>query len=312
MTDFTNAGQHRPLLGARGSATSPLTPRAAKFRVLDLFAGIGGFSLGLERTGGFEAAAFCEIEPYPQRVLQKHWPKVPIYDDIKELTAAKLAADGIAVDVITAGWPCQDISLAGEGAGLGGERSGLFYEVARLIGELGPKYVIMENVAALLGRGLADVLGTLASLGYDAEWHCIPASHVGAPHRRDRIWIIAYRRSVGPQGVSETGPERGATGRVGGKHTGLGVMPVLRRLPMPAPRFARMGVRLPCSRRERMRRVEYGPLFGSDWWPAFTEPVRVAHGLPDRSHRLKALGNAVVSQIPELIGRAILQSETIK
>lgn len=169
----------------------------AKLRTLDLFAGIGGFSLGLERTGGFETVAFCEIEPFPQKVLRKHWPEVPLYDDVRTLTAERLAADGIAVDVITGGFPCQDISTAGKGAGLAGERSGLFYEIARLIGELGPLFVILENVSALLGRGLADVLGTLATLGYDAEWHCIPASHVGAPHRRDRIWIIAYPSSAG-------------------------------------------------------------------------------------------------------------------
>ena len=106
-----------------------------KLRVLDLFSGIGGFSLGLERTGGFETVAFCEIEPFPRRVLAKHWPEVPQYDDVRTLTAARLAADGIAVDVITGGFPCQDISLAGKGAGLAGSRSGLWSEIARLSGE---------------------------------------------------------------------------------------------------------------------------------------------------------------------------------
>jgi DNA (cytosine-5)-methyltransferase 1 len=161
-------------------------------RVLDLFSGIGGFSLGLERTGGFKTVAFCEIEPFPRRVLAKHWPEVPCYHDVRELTADQLAADGIGIDVICGGFPCQDISFAGKGAGLAGERSGLWSEYARLIGELQPRYAIVENVSALLSRGLADVLGDLAALGYDAEWHCIPASAVGAPHRRDRIWIIAH------------------------------------------------------------------------------------------------------------------------
>ena len=161
-------------------------------KVLDLFSGIGGFSLGLERTGGFETVAFCEIEEYPRRVLAKHWPHVPCYDDVRTLTADRLAADGIAVDVICGGFPCQDISTAGKGAGLEGERSGLWSEIARLVGELRPRYVIVENVSALLGRGLGTVLGDLAALGYDAEWHCIPASYVGAPHRRDRIWIVAH------------------------------------------------------------------------------------------------------------------------
>lgn len=108
-----------------------------KLRVLDLFSGIGGFSLGLERTGGFETVAFCEIEEFPRKVLAKHWPDVPCYRDVRELTGARLAADGIGVDVICGGFPCQDISFAGKGAGLAGERSGLFYEIARLAGELG-------------------------------------------------------------------------------------------------------------------------------------------------------------------------------
>ena len=147
-----------------------------KLKVLSLFAGIGGFDLGLERTGGFETVAFCEIEPFAVRVLNKNWPGVPVYGDVRELTADQLRADGIAVDVICGGFPCQDISVAGSGAGLAGERSGLWSHYARLIGELRPRYVIVENVAALLSRGLGDVLGSLAAVGYDAEWHCVPAA----------------------------------------------------------------------------------------------------------------------------------------
>ena len=150
-------------------------------RLLDLFSGIGGFSLGLERSGGFKTVAFCEIEPFCRRVLAKYWPDVPCYDDIRTLTAERLAADGVGVDAVCGGFPCQDISVAGKGAGIAGERSGLWREYARIIGELRPRFVIVENVAALLGRGLGDVLGDLAALGYDAEWHCIPASAVGAP-----------------------------------------------------------------------------------------------------------------------------------
>jgi DNA (cytosine-5)-methyltransferase 1 len=161
------------------------------YKVLDLFSGIGGFSLGLERTGGFKTVAFCEIEPYPCKVLAKHWPDVPIYNDVRELTGDRLKADGLNPEIITAGFPCQDISVAGKGAGITGERSGLWSEIARLVGEIHPRYVILENVSALLNRGLEQVLRDLTEVGYDAEWHCIPASHIGAPHRRDRIWIVA-------------------------------------------------------------------------------------------------------------------------
>jgi DNA (cytosine-5)-methyltransferase 1 len=169
-------------------------------RVLDLFSGIGGFSLGLERTGGFKTVAFCEIEPFPRRVLAKHWPEVPIYNDVKTLTADILRRDGIAVDVITGGFPCQDLSVAGKQRGMGeGTRSGLWSEIVRLVGELRPQFVIVENVAALLagpserrGGWFGRVLGDLAECGYDAEWENIPASALGAPHRRERIWIVAH------------------------------------------------------------------------------------------------------------------------
>lgn len=168
----------------------------SKLRVLDLFSGIGGFSLGLERTGGFETVAFCEIEPYCRRVLEKHWPSVKQYDDVRTLTADTLARDGIAVDVICGGFPCQDISAAGKRAGLAGERSGLWREFARLVRELGPRFVVMENSAEMLGNGLGNVLGDLASFGFGATWECLPAAVLGAPHGRDRIWIIAYSEKV--------------------------------------------------------------------------------------------------------------------
>ena len=123
----------------------------AKLKVLDLFSGIGGFSLGLERTGGFETVAFCEIEEYPRRVLAKRWPGVPCYEDVRTLTAARLRADGITrVDALTGGFPCQDLSVAGKGLGLAGSRSGLWSEIVRLAGELRPKFIIVENVANLL------------------------------------------------------------------------------------------------------------------------------------------------------------------
>lgn len=156
-------------------------------KVLDLFSGIGGFSLGLERTGGFETVAFCEIEDGPQHVLNHHWPGVPLYDDIKTADFGHVGP----VDMVTAGFPCQDISQAGKGAGLSGERSGLFWHILRSLRMVGRPRLLLENVAALRSRGMGEVCGALAEIGYDAEWHCIPASAVGAPHQRDRIWIVA-------------------------------------------------------------------------------------------------------------------------
>jgi len=162
---------------------------------LDLFSGIGGFALGLQRTGGFKTIGFCDFDAKTHPVLKKNFPGVPIYDDVRTLKGADIGT----VDIVTGGFPCQDLSVAGKGAGLKGERSGLWYEMHRIIKETRPKWVIAENVAVLRSRGLDEVLGSLAEIGYDAEWHCIPASAVGAPHRRDRIWIVAY-----PNGSVET------------------------------------------------------------------------------------------------------------
>lgn len=176
-----------------------------KLKVLDLFSGIGGFSLGLERTGYFETAAFCEIEPFPRSVLAKRWSEVICYEDVRKLTAAKLSADGLAIDVITGGFPCQDLSVAGAMAGMGeGTRSGLWSEIDRLIGELRPSFVIVENVANLLsgpserpGAWFGRVLGDLAERGYDAEWQNIRAAAAGLPHERQRAWMVAYPSEIG-------------------------------------------------------------------------------------------------------------------
>ena len=173
----------------------------SKLKVLDLFSGIGGFSLGLEKTGKFETVAFCEIEKYPRMVLSKHWPDVPVYDDVTELDNERLESDGITgIDVITGGFPCQDISIAGKGAGLSGERSGLWYEYQRLISDIRPRYAIVENVSALLNRGLADILGGLASLGYDATWTMLDSQYAGTPQRRRRVYILGVRDGI-PEGT---------------------------------------------------------------------------------------------------------------
>jgi len=154
-----------------------------------LFSGIGGFDLGFERAG-IETTWQVEIEDYARRVLQRHFPRAQRFNDIRECGKHNLAP----VDIVSGGFPCQDISNAGKRAGIDGERSGLWSEYARIIRELRPRYVVVENVAALLGRGMERVLGDLAACGYDAEWQSISAAHVGAPHLRERIWILAYPR----------------------------------------------------------------------------------------------------------------------
>jgi site-specific DNA-cytosine methylase len=167
----------------------------APLRVLDLFSGVGAYSLGLERTGGFRTVAFCEIEEYPRKILRKHWPDVPIFEDVRALNATVLRDAGIVPQWIVAGWPCQDISSAGTGHGLDGARSGLWTEIARLARELGVEGLILENSSNLLaingGADFGTVLGDLAALGHDAEWHCLPAAAFDAPHIRDRLWIVA-------------------------------------------------------------------------------------------------------------------------
>ena len=205
--------------------------------------------------------AQVEIDDYANRVLAKHWPQVRRFRDVRECGAHNLPR----ADVIAGGFPCQDISNAGKRAGITGERSGLWAEFARIIGELRPCYVLVENVAALLHRGIDRVLGDLAALGFDAEWHCIPASAVGAPQQRDRLWIMGH--TVDDARISE----------------GWGRILISRSALASA----------------------------DDFWKGAAEPPfhGVAYGVPYGSYRLRSIGNAVVPQIPEIIGRAILQAE---
>jgi len=275
-----------------------------------LFAGIGGFDLGFERAG-MECKWQVEIDEYANRVLEKHWPSVRRHGDIKTFPPDP---DDWRVDCICGGFPCQDISYAGRGAGLDGERSGLFYEAVRVIREVGPRVVVLENVAALLTRGLDDVLGTLASLGFDAEWHCIPAAAVGAPHRRDRVFIVCYSQSVirrhepkdirdgigrksGIEStktsidsgeVSDTEGERFRERRAGGI-TGIG--PGEEDETDVADTFA-------TTKRDGD---------GREWWAIEPDVGRVANGVPNRVQRLRGLGNAVVPQVAEWIGRRVVE-----
>ena len=265
-------------------------------KVLDLFSGIGGFSLGLERAG-MTTVAFCEIDKKAQQVLRKHWPNVPIFEDVCTLTKELLDERGITIDVICGGFPCQDISLAGKGAGIEGERSGLWTEYARIISELRPKFVIVENVSALLSRGLDRVLGDLAEIGYDAEWHCIPASAVGAPHRRDRIWIVAYPNANSIHGRSKSQfPDNSGGEKICDEFGGLrsNVADALRE-------GLERQWQIACG-----ASAEHENVGNACWWAVEPDVGRVAHGVPARVDRLRQLGNAVIPQIPEMIGRAIM------
>jgi DNA (cytosine-5)-methyltransferase 1 len=225
-----------------------------------LFSGIGGLDLGFERAG-FKCVWQVEINEYARRVLARHWPEVPKHDDIRTFTNAAY------VDIVAGGFPCQDISYAGKGAGLAGTRSGLFYEAMRVVREVGPRFVVLENVAALLTRGLDEVLGTLASLGYDAEWDCLPASSFGASHYRNRIFIVASNaNSEGLEGRSQ--------------------------IDRPNTQVDTQRPRMPIERH--------------GGWTAEPAVGRVANGVPKRVDRLRGLGNAVVPQVAEYVARRLL------
>lgn len=262
---------------------------AGKLRVLDLFSGVGGFSLGLERTGGFETAAFCEIDWYCREILDTHWPDALNHHDVRGVEAAGMGFLG-PIDVICGGFPCQDISLAGSGAGLAGARSGLWFEFARLIREFRPNLVLVENVSELLGRGMGVVLGSLASLGYSAWWRCIRASEVGARHGRDRVWIVAY-------------PE--LWGMAFGRRIADTVNTLLdaKRVSRPQPSGGAF---------------KAAPLVDGLWetlergnetgWKDQPGLARITHDVSSRVAEYSAMGNAVVPDIPELLGNAILSA----
>ena len=159
-----------------------------------LFAGIGGLDLGLERAGMSVRRGKSKCDEYARRVLAKHWPDVRRWRDVR--TFPPEPASAWSVDLVCGGFPCQDISNAGKRAGIDGARSGLWSEYARIIDVVRPRYVLVENVAALLGRGMGRVLGDLSELGYDAEWDCLPAAAFGALHVRNRVFLLAYAKEL--------------------------------------------------------------------------------------------------------------------
>jgi DNA (cytosine-5)-methyltransferase 1 len=237
-----------------------------------LFSGIGSCCLGFQRAG-FEVKWQVEIDPWCRKLLAKNFPRVERFEDVRNVGVADLAR----VDVISGGFPCQDISLAGPGTGLEGTRSGLWREFYRIIKELRPKYALIENVSALLGRGMDTVLQDLAEIGYDAEWEVIQAAEVGLPQARKRIWIVAYPSSERSTRLFES-------------------------LDFSSVRQGWSGSA------EDMQSVIDLALLGSDRFP---KPLlcrmddRPAHWV-DRIH---GLGNSCAPQIPEWIATQILKYE---
>ena len=230
-------------------------------KVLDLFSGIGGFTLGLERAG-HQTIAFCEIEPFCQKVLKKHWSHIPIFSDITLLHGTDLPSKP---DLICGGFPCQDLSVAGKQAGLSGTRSSLWWEMHRLIGECRPDWVLVENVPNLRTKGADEVLTSLEREGYSCWPSVVGAWAVGAEHPRERVWILAHTQG---------------------------------------------------KRMERMRAERFEKSYALDRtllsvrnsdgkWEVEPDVCREVHGVSDRIHRLKALGNSVVPQIPQLFGEFI-------
>ena len=228
-----------------------------------LFAGIGGFDLGFS-WAGIETLWQVEIDGYCRQVLERHFPEAQRFADVGECGKDNLTP----VDIISGGFPCQDISIAGKQEGIDGERSGLWSEFHRIIGELRPRYVVIENVAALVNAGFDTVLVDLAKIGYDAEWQIISANDVGAPHLRNRIWIVAYPDQMGRKVHKQSIPRRS----------------------------------LSWDRLETMARI---------WNKTVPEYLRMDDGLPEKldKTRIAHCGNAVVPQIPYIIGQYILQTE---
>lgn len=246
-----------------------LLPGSRKLTVLDLFAGAGGFTLAAEMAGGYTTKAFCEIDPYARKVLAKNWPYVPCYNDVTKLKGSDIGA----VDVITGGFPCQDLSGAGKGAGIGdGTRSGLFREMLRLACEIREiqgrlPYIIFENVPRLLsgptetpGKWFGEFLHALAEVGYDAEWFCVTAASVGAPHLRERVCVTAH-------------PQQGDVEK-------LGLRPI----------------QMFYESRETPNRFMHVCNYGMGW-DIKSRVLRGRDGVPFGPHRVGMMGNAIVPQV---------------
>lgn len=233
---------------------------------LALFAGAGGGILGGHLLG-WKTVCAVEREPYAASVLMQRQndgilPHFPIWDDVCTFDGNPWRG---LVDVVSGGFPCQDISAAGNGAGIDGESSGLWREMARIIGEVRPRFVFVENSPLLVKRGLAVVVGDLAEMGYDAEWRCISASDLGAPHKRDRIWLVAYCNSYRvEEWMREDREQAKGEGRKSGHEIG------------------------------GSREIKHA---ARGHWPAEPDVGRVADGVAARVDRLKAIGNGQVPRV---------------
>ena len=271
-----------------------------------LFSGIGGLDLGLERAG-MEVIWQSEIDPYACKVLAKHWPKVPNHGNIKDINWG----DIVRPDIICGGYPCQPFSLAGKRAGTDDPRH-LWPWVRNAISELRPNYAILENVWGHLSMGGTSVIADLATIGYDAEWHIVSAASVGAPHRRDRVVIIAHTNDTrGGTSTSGTDQDR--------------AQEVERQNYEPQPWFSGCSTDVADDDRQRdglnraQETVRQAHFFRADntrreasnvsrqWWATEPNVGRVANGVPNRVDRLRGLGNAVVPQVAELVGRMVME-----
>ena len=276
-----------------------------------LFAGIGGFDLGLERAG-MRCVWQVENDPYAIRVLEKHWPAVRRWPDVRTFPPTQdwnAFCTWPYADLICGGFPCQDISNAGRRVGIHGERSGLWRDFARIVGVVRPRFVLVENSAALLGRGIGDVLADLARFGYDAEWDCLPCAAFGALHIRNRVFLLAYpnerfqtigrHREVGREQREESVEK--AAGKTARGFAWNNVHDSYRRrrgTPQETVFAGRGGIEL------------------SDWWASEPGVGRVVDGLSagldaTRRNRCRCLGNAVVPQVAEWLGRRILEIEAL-
>ena len=274
--------------------------------MLDTFAGIGGFSYAATKlVGGYRTTQFIEIDPFCQKILKKHFPFTPIHDDIRTFTAIPGQ-----YDVICGGFPCQSISVAGNRAGITEEsRSGIFYELMRVIRMVRPRFVVLENVAAILNNGLDIVLGELSQAGYDAEWSVISASSLGACHRRSRWWCVAYTNDYGSPS-SSISRLNDQTNNDSSERANQ-ISQSSRSIESSDSRVVQSFTKPTDSNSKRLQRENFSEMereiwaegttrrLNPDWRSYVSKPIlrRGDDGLSYRVDRTKALGNSVVPQV---------------